>query len=91
MAVGELDVGDQPDVGVEREPAPVGGLGGQVLERLQLAVEGEVVALEPVVLARHVDRGVHVDDAGVAVDDQVVALVHRLGQVLDAHHGRDLE
>ncbi len=73
MAVREVQVGDEPDVGVERQAAAVGRLRREVLQRLQLAVEGAVPAVEPLVLARHVDRGVHVDHPRVPVDDDVVA------------------
>ena len=91
MPVGEHEIGEQPDVGVHRDPAAVGRLRGHVLEALELAVEGAVLAVDPLVLARHVGGRIHVHDPRVAVDDQLVALVHGLGQMLDADHGGDLE
>ena len=87
----EHQVGEQTDVRVHRHPSAVERLGRQGLDALELAVEGAVLARDAVVLARHVGGGVDVDDARVAVDDQLIALVYGLDQVLDADDGRDFE
>src|SRR5581483_849484 len=91
VPVGEDEVRDEADVRVERYAAAVGGLCRDVLDALELAIEGAILAIEPVVLARDVDRRIDVDDPRVAVDDHVVVLVHDVTQLLDADDGRDLE
>ena len=67
----KTQVADEADVGVEVDAAAVGGLGGQPAQRLELAVEGTVLAVEPVVLAHDVGRRVDEDHAGVAVDEHL--------------------
>ena len=91
MQIGELQIAEQADIGVEVQPVPIARNRRLIADRLELEVERAILLVEPGVLARHIDARVHVHDAGVAVDDDVVALVQHLGDVPDADDGRDLE
>ncbi len=64
---------------------------GSLAVRNQVAPKRVVTLVQHLVLALDFGRGIDVDDARVAVEHQVVALGHRLHQVVDADHGGNLE
>ncbi len=91
VAMSERQVAHQPDVRFEGDAMTVERLGGQIVQRLELAIEGAVLAVEPFVLRGDVARRTHVDGPRVSVDDQRIALVDGLEQRVDSDHGGDLE
>ena len=90
MAVGEVRIAQQADVGAQRGAHAVPRHGRQVVDLLQRAVERLVFARKAAVFAYHLGARVDVGHAGVAVHDDGVALLDDVG-VFHAHDGRNLE
>jgi len=62
-----------------------------VAQTPELAVEGAVLAIQPLVLADDLRAGVDEHDTGVAVDEQLIAFLDRFAGMLDTDDGRNFE
>ena len=87
----QAQVGDQTDVGGERDPVPVARLAGPLAHRVEVLGRDRVALLRAPILGDQVLVGREVDLPVAAVHDRDLARPHR---GLDAHHARhggDLE
>ncbi len=85
---GGREVRDEPRVDVEVNALAVGALRRQRLQGLEVLAELALLALQAPILAHHPTRGLDIEPATVAVDDEFTAVDDTRAQVADAHYRR---
>ena len=70
MELGESDIAQQADIGIQRHPVPVLALRREIPDPVQFPVKGAVFSLQALVFARDLMAGVDVDDPRIPVDNE---------------------